>query len=55
MTTTLLAALTALLVVGGLTALVRYARRDTFGSSAVRNNPHDELGYRNSPLFHRPA
>lgn len=43
----------AILVVAGLVALVRFARRDTFAGPGLRAEPHDELGYRYSPLVHR--
>ena len=55
MTVTLMSALTAILILAGLLVLVRFARRDTFAGPSLRHNPHDELGYRHSPLVHRPA
>ena len=50
-----LLALLALLAVSGPFVLVRLVRRDTFAGDSVRHNPHDELGYRHSPLVPRPA
>ena len=51
----LMSALIATLVVAGLVALMKYARRDTFAGPSLRHSPHDELGYRYSPLINRPA
>ena len=45
----------ALVFIAGLVALVRFARHDAFAGASLRFRPRDELGYRNSPLIHRPA
>ena len=37
----------------GLLALVRYASRDSFAGASLRSQPHDELGYRYSPVIGR--
>ena len=37
----------------GLLALVRFASRDSFAGASVRDQPHDELGYRYSPVIGR--
>ena len=44
----------AILVFGGLAALARFASRDVFAGPSVRYQPHDELGYRYSPVIGRP-
>ena len=44
-----------ILIVAGLLALRRFARHDTFAGPSLRYRPHDELGYRHSPLIGRPA
>ena len=42
-----------LLILLGLFALARFASRDTFAGASIRNQPHDELGYRYSPVIGR--
>jgi hypothetical protein len=39
----------------GLLALARFATRDSFAGPSLRNQPHDELGYRYSPVIGRPS
>ncbi|MBD3926020.1 hypothetical protein IEZ26_15460 [Nocardioides cavernae] len=39
----------------GLHALARFASRDSFAGASLRNQPHDELGYRYSPVIGRRA
>lgn len=41
------------LVFLALSALARIASRDAFGGSDLRHQPHDELGYRYSPVIGR--
>ena len=36
-----------------LLVLVRFASRDTFAGASLRDQPHDELGYRYSPVIGR--
>ncbi|WP_165821230.1 hypothetical protein [Nocardioides gansuensis] len=55
MTETLVAALGAILILAGLLTLVRFVRRDTFAGPSLRHQPHDELGYRYSPLIGKPS
>ena len=45
----------AIALIAGLPALVRFARQDAFAGVSLRTQPHDELGYRDSPLIGRPA
>ncbi len=45
----------AIALIAGLVALVRYARHDAFAGPGLRSTPHDELGYRRSPVIHHPA
>jgi hypothetical protein len=44
-----------ILIFAGLLALIRLARHDTFAGPSLRHRPHDELGYRHSPLIGRPS
>lgn len=37
----------------GLLVLARLASRDSFAGASLRSQPHDELGYRYSPLIGR--
>jgi hypothetical protein len=37
----------------GLLAVVRFASRDAFAGASLRHQPHDELGYRHSPVIGR--
>ena len=37
----------------GLLALARFAGRDSFAGASLRDQPHDELGYRHSPVIGR--
>ena len=37
----------------GLLALARFASRDSFAGASLRHQPHDELGYRYSPVIGR--
>jgi hypothetical protein len=41
------------LVFAGLVALARFADRDAFAGASLRHQPHDELGYRYSPVIGR--
>ena len=45
----------AIIILTGLLALARFASRDAFADSSLRNQPHDELGYPDSPLIGRPG
>ncbi|WP_165354329.1 hypothetical protein [Nocardioides glacieisoli] len=36
-----------------LLALARFASRDSFAGASLRSQPHDELGYRYSPVIGR--
>lgn len=38
-----------------LLALVHAASRDAFAGPSLRHQPHDELGYRYSPVIGRPG
>lgn len=44
----------ALVPFAALFALARFASRDVFAGPSVRYQPHDELGYRYSPVIGRP-
>lgn len=44
-----------LLILAGLLVLARFASHDTFAGPSLRNQPHDELGYRHSPVIGRPS
>jgi hypothetical protein len=55
MTENLITALSAILILAGLLTLIRYARQDAFAGPSLRYRPHDELGYRHSPVIGRPA
>ncbi len=55
MTENLAAILGAVLILAGLPALARFARRDTFAGRSRQSQPHDELGYRHSPLIGKPS
>ncbi|MFC7359818.1 hypothetical protein [Nocardioides astragali] len=44
-----------ILVFAGLLALARFASRDLFAGPSLRYQPHDELGYRNSPVIGQPS
>jgi hypothetical protein len=37
----------------GLLALARFASRDLFAGASFRDQPHDELGHRHSPVIGR--
>ena len=41
------------LVFLALMALVRFASRDSFAGDSLRDQPHDELGHRHSPVIGR--
>ena len=55
MTESLITASSTILTFAGLLALVRFARHDTFAGASLRYHPHDELGYRYSPVIGRPG
>ena len=44
-----------ILVFAGLLGLVRFASRDVFAGPSLRYQPHDELGYRYSPVIGQPS
>lgn len=46
--------ITALALFAALLALARFASRDVFAGPSVRYQPHDELGYRYSPVIGQP-
>lgn len=48
-------ALSVVLTFAGLLGLIRFARQDTFAGPSLRHQPHDELGYRHSPVIGKPA
>lgn len=47
--------ITALIVFAGLLAVARFASRDLFAGPSLRYQPHDELGYRYSPVIGQPG
>ncbi len=47
--------ITALVIFASLLALARFARRDDFAGPSLRHQPHDELGYRYSPVIGQPG
>ena len=47
--------ITVLVIFAALLALARYASRDVFAGPWLRYQPHDELGYRHSPVIGRPG
>ncbi len=55
MTENLITIINAILIFTGLLTLVRFARHDAFAGPSLRYQPHDELGYRHSPVIGRPA
>jgi hypothetical protein len=55
MTENLITAIIAIFIFAGLLTLARFARHDGFAGPSLRYHPHDELGYRYSPLIGRPG
>ncbi len=47
--------ITALIVFAGVLALARFASHDVFAGPSLRYQPHDELGYRYSPVIGHPS